>query len=125
GRLLGCGTPATLGRVVVNADAAPNETYQPLLHDVQHYLRALLSSQQADTILSEAWTEFYRVYSELIRRYVISRGVRNADVDDCVQEVWCAVATRLAEFEHPGNRPGLRAWLYALVRSKTTDLVRK
>jgi RNA polymerase sigma factor (sigma-70 family) len=50
--------------------------------------------------------------------------VHHADVDDCVQEVWCEVVERLADFQRPPHRPGLRAWLYTLVRSKAADLFR-
>jgi RNA polymerase sigma factor (sigma-70 family) len=35
------------------------------------------------------------------------------------------VAIRLSEFNRPVDRPGLRAWLYALVRSKATNVFRR
>jgi RNA polymerase sigma-70 factor (ECF subfamily) len=75
--------------------------------------------------LAQAWDEFYRVYSNLIRRFVQAQGLRGADADDCVQEVWSTVALKLAEFERPQQRPGLRSWLYTVVRSKTTDYLRR
>lgn len=103
----------------------PRQTNLELLGRTQQYLRTVLQEQVPDTLLTEAWDEFYRVYSELIRRFVISHGIRGMDVDDCVQEVWGAVATKLTEFERPEDRPGLRAWLYAVVRSKATDLIRR
>ncbi len=106
-------------------DGSYGTTYLPLLQDAQAYLQSLLRRQAPDSVLSEAWEEFYRVYNELIRRFVIARGMRHADVDDCLQEVWGAVAVKLVDFERPQDRPGLRAWLYTLVRSKATDLVRR
>jgi RNA polymerase sigma-70 factor (ECF subfamily) len=102
----------------------PEATSLSLLEQTQAYLQALLERRAPDTLLTQAWQEFYRVYSELIRRFVISHGVRGADADDCVQEVWSAVSLKLAEFVHPGNKPGLRSWLYTVVRSKTTDVIR-
>ncbi len=101
------------------------ETPLSLLHDAQAYLQRLLRRQAPDSVLSEAWEEFYRVYNELIRRFVIARGMRHADVDDCLQEVWGAVAKKLVDFERPKGRPGLRAWLYTLVRNKATDLIHR
>ena len=97
----------------------------PLLKNTQAYLESLLKRQVPDTILTESWDQFYRIYSELIRRFAFSRGMRGSDVEDCIQEVWKEVATRLVGFRHPGNRPGLRAWLYTIVRSKAADLVRQ
>jgi len=103
----------------------PRATNISLLEQTQAYLQAMLQRRAPDTLLSQAWQEFYRVYSDVIRRFVIVHGARGADVDDCVQEVWSAVALRLTDFEHPRDRPGLRAWLYAVVRSKTTDVIRR
>ena len=100
-------------------------TYLPLLQDTQAYLQSLLRRQAVDSVLAESWEEFYRVYDALIRRFAVARGMRHADVDDCVQEVWGAVAMKLVDFQRPENRPGLRSWLYTLVRSKATDLIRR
>lgn len=95
-----------------------------VLNSSQEYLRALCERNAPDSLLAEAWDEFYRVYDDLIRRFAITRGLRDADLDDCVQDVWNAVATSLFHFEHPESRPGLRAWLFALVRSKATNIFR-
>ncbi len=111
--------------LTTGCDGSVRDTYIPLLHGTQAYLHSLLQHQVPDSVLTAAWEEFYRVYNELIRRFVIARGIRDADVDDCVQEVWSEVAARLVDFRRPANRPGLRAWLYTLVRSKATDLIRR
>ena len=84
----------------------------------------LLEDKAPDTLLVVAWEKFYGLYDDLIRRFVVAQGVPHSDVDDCVQEVWSEVATRLLEFDRPSDRPGLRAWLYALVRSKATNVFR-
>ena len=96
-----------------------------LLEKTQQYLQVLLSQKAPDSLLEQAWEMFYGVYTRLLRRFIISRGIRDADVDDCLQEVWREVAARLVEFDHPRDHPGLRAWMYAVVRSKTTDSVRQ
>src|SRR5262245_18058471 len=93
-----------------------DETKLSLLGKTQDYLKATMSAQIPDTILSAAWDEFYRIYNELIRRYVRARSVPDAEVEDCVQEVWVAVARHLIYFRRPKDRPGLRAWLFTLVR---------
>jgi RNA polymerase sigma factor (sigma-70 family) len=101
------------------------ETCLPLLRGAQSYLKALVDDIAPDTFVAEAWDDFYRVYDDLIRRFVAAQGVPRSDLDDCVQEVWGEVAARLAQFNRPEDRPGLRAWLFALVRSKATNVFRK
>jgi RNA polymerase sigma factor (sigma-70 family) len=108
-----------------NDKSTDDETSLTLLDRTQAYLRTILQAQAPNSLLSESWSEFYRVYNDLIRRYVLSRQVPPSDVEDCVQEVWTAVAKNLAEFQHPRDRPGLRAWLYTLVRSKAADVMRR
>jgi RNA polymerase sigma factor (sigma-70 family) len=58
-----------------------------------------------------------------MRRFAHARGLRGADVDDCLQTVWMEVAAGLTRFERSAERSGLRAWLYTLVRSKACDLL--
>jgi len=108
-----------------SSNPSVSDTYVPLLQSTQAYLQLLLQRRAPDAVLTAAWEAFYRIYDELIRRFAVARGLRDADVDDCVQEVWSEVARRLVDFRHPGVRPGLRAWLYAVVRSKATDLIRR
>jgi RNA polymerase sigma factor (sigma-70 family) len=107
-------------------DHSPSfETDLPLLERVQEYLYTMLQDEVPDSMLVASWEEFYRVYSELIRRFAIVSGIRGDDVSDCLQDVWTQVVGKLVTFEHPADRPGLRAWLYTLVRSRAIDLVRR
>ncbi len=106
-------------------DKGNRETYLPLLQDARAYLKLLLEDKVPNSLSVVAWENFYRVYDNLIRRFVVAQGVPHSDADDCVQEVWSEVAARLNGFDRPVDRPGLRAWLYALVRSKATDVFRR
>jgi len=108
----------------MNSDRLNCETRLSLLHDTQAYLKALLEEEVPGSDLVEAWEEFYRVYDRLIRRFVIARGVSGTDADDCAQDVWMEVVARLTGFNRPPNRPGLRSWLYTLVRAKASNLFR-
>ncbi len=101
------------------------ETNAVLVGWVQEYLRSQLQEGTPDALLTAAWDEFYRVYDVLMRRFAFSRGLSAADVDDVVQAVWMEVATGFTDFERPEGRSGLRSWLYALVRSKAGDLLRR
>lgn len=89
---------------------------------VQQYIRISLSRREPDTLLTTAWQDFYRYHAVLIRKLVLSRGLRGTDVDDCVQDVWVEVIQRIPQFVHREERPGLHSWLYTLVRSKAVGL---
>lgn len=96
-----------------------------LLGLTQEYLKTEIAQRAPDSLLATVWDEFYRVYDGLLRRYIGAHGLRNADADDCLQEVWLQVAQTLSEFEPPQDRSGLRAWLFTLVRSRANDLLRR
>jgi RNA polymerase sigma factor (sigma-70 family) len=112
-----------MSTIAPNADCLV--THLPMLWGAQNYLKSLLDNTAPGSLVAEAWDEFYRVYDDLIRRFVVAQGIPRCDVEDCVQEVWAEVASRLITFNRPENRPGLRAWLYTVVRSKTTNVYRK
>lgn len=109
----------------MNAKSRVGMTGLELLQNTKEYLRSLLEQEVPDTVLTQAWEEFYTVYNELIRRFVVTQGMKGTDIDDCIQEVWAEAAERLVDFHRPLDRPGLRSWLYTLVRSKSADLMRK
>ena len=94
------------------------------MENTQEFLRTAMAERMPDSMLTAAWDEFYRVYDVLIRRFVIARGVRGTDVDDCVQDVWGEVAKRFVDFEIT-SEAGLRSWLFTLVRSRATDMFRR
>lgn len=101
-----------------------NDPHRELLENTQEYLRTCVAEKLPDALLVAAWDEFYRVYDVLIRRFVIARGLRGTDVDDCAQDVWLEIGRRLANFEIT-SEAGLRSWLYTLVRSRATDMFRR
>jgi RNA polymerase sigma factor (sigma-70 family) len=108
---------------VAHVTRVGTETNLVLLGWTQDYLRTLLDQGAPDSVLAVAWDEFYRIYDDLMRRFAVARGLRGADVDDCLQAVWMDVASRLTDFERPAERPGLRSWLYTLVRCKVCDIL--
>jgi RNA polymerase sigma factor (sigma-70 family) len=101
------------------------ETHDSLLNHAKEYLRHVLNDTAPDSVLAVAWDEFYKMYDDVIRRFTISRGVPYSQLDDCAQEVWSDVMRRLTLFDRPADRPGLRSWLYTIVRSKVEDIFRK
>ena len=98
--------------------------HRELVENTQEFLRAVMTEQVPDALLTAAWSEFYRVYDVLVRRFAAARGVRGTDVEDCVQDVWSEVAKRFVGFQFT-TEAGLRSWLFALVRSRATDMFRR
>jgi RNA polymerase sigma factor (sigma-70 family) len=108
----------------VNERQPEEVEHRELVESTQEFLRAAMAEQMPDALLTAAWDEFYRVYDVLVRRFAVARGVRGADVDDCVQDVWSEIAKRLVGFQIT-SEAGLRAWLFAVVRSRATDMFRR
>ena len=59
----------------------------------------------------EAWTSFVDLYSPLVYRYCLRRGLQDADARDVVQEVFIRVGRGIERFEHDPARGQFRAWL--------------
>jgi RNA polymerase sigma-70 factor (ECF subfamily) len=72
-----------------------------------------------------AWDQFYRVCDPLIRRFAVTCRVPKADLNDCLQEVWIELVRALPDFRYDPGRGLFRSWLYSLVHSKATDLIRR
>jgi RNA polymerase sigma-70 factor (ECF subfamily) len=101
-------------------DIAPD-----LLIDTQAFLHERLRRVAPDSLLTHSWQQFYETYDTILRNFARACGMRGADLDDCVQEVWLAVITELSRFQYDPNRGRLRSWLYRLVRNKASDHVRR
>ena len=73
----------------------------------------------------EAWARLVYLYAPLIIHWCHTGGVRGADADDLRQEVFQAVAARIADFRR--DRPGdtFRGWLRGITRHKLLDHYRK
>ncbi len=95
-----------------------------LLANVQGYLACQLSRIAPDALLTQAWEQFYDTHDSVIRGYVKRAVISSTDIDDIVQEVWSAVIAHLRGFRWEPGRPGVRDWLYTLVRNKCLDALR-
>jgi len=82
-------------------------------------LQRLRASEQ------DAWDRLLHLYTPLVRSWCSHQGVRGADSDDLVQEVFQAVLTGLPQFQR--DRPGdtFRGWLRGITRHKLLDFFRR
>jgi RNA polymerase sigma-70 factor (ECF subfamily) len=64
-----------------------------------------------------AWARLFALYQPLVRSWCLRAGVRSADVDDVIQEVFTATASGLDGFRR--DRPGdtFRGWLRGIARN--------
>ena len=101
------------------------QTNHDLLVSVREFLRLQLLGLKSEPRDTDAWDEFFAIYDAMIRRFAGAAGFRGHELDECVQEVWIAVLEHLETFEIDPERGRFRTWLYQVVRSKATDLLRR
>jgi RNA polymerase sigma-70 factor (ECF subfamily) len=72
-----------------------------------------------------AWERLVSLYSPLVYRWCRQRGLQAADAADVGQEVFRAVARKIADFrrERPGDT--FRGWLRIITRNKIRDHLRR
>lgn len=104
--------------------SAPN-TDKVSLREVRQFLQLRLLQFAPDAVLTHAWNEFYRTYSQLIRRIVARFRFPSEEADDLLQEVWTEVIVRLPEFDWQNEAARLRAWLYTVLRSRALNVIRR
>ena len=111
--------------------AVPQDPFTPscgvtnsaYLQAAQVYLEQRLASGQE--LPADGWQRFYAIYEPLIRRFAGRCHVSADELDDCVQEVLQTIVVTLRDFKYDRRRGSFRGWLYRVVRSRATDLLRR
>jgi RNA polymerase sigma-70 factor (ECF subfamily) len=65
----------------------------------------------------EAWRTMVRLYTPLLCHWCARRGVRGADAEDLMQEVFRVAASRLDQFRRERQGDSFRAWLRGITRN--------
>ena len=65
----------------------------------------------------EAWRTMVQLYTPLLCHWCARDGVRGADAEDVVQEVFRVAASRLATFRRDREGDSFRAWLRGITRN--------
>jgi RNA polymerase sigma factor (sigma-70 family) len=89
------------------------------------YIRCRSTKTEIAPHLPTAWREFYSVCDSAIGRFAARLRLRGADVDDCKQDVWADLMRSLPGFRLDDSRGRFSSWLYTIVRSKATDVLRR
>jgi RNA polymerase sigma factor (sigma-70 family) len=102
-----------------------DEAERDLVRDTEAYLDERTRGLTPSLRHCEAWDCFFRYGSAVIRGATRAFGLSEADRDDCEQEFWAAVVDQLGRSRYEPVRAGLRTWLSALARNKSTDVIRQ
>jgi len=70
-----------------------------------------------------AWSQFVAIYSPLVYRFARRNGLQETDAADVTQEVFCAVARAIRQFDYDRQKGSFRGWLIAVARSKVQNLL--
>jgi RNA polymerase sigma factor (sigma-70 family) len=89
------------------------------------YLRLGADSRSVSEETRVGWERFYHRCDATIRRFAATFRSRGVDVDDCTQEVWADLIRSLPQFKLDSTRGRFDSWLYTIVRSKATDILRR
>src|SRR5207237_1024986 len=73
----------------------------------------------------EAWQRLLHLYAPLVAYWCKQWGVRGADTEDIIQEVFQAVAAGLDNFRHERAGDTFRGWLRGITRHKVLDHLRR
>jgi RNA polymerase sigma factor (sigma-70 family) len=78
------------------------------------------SSQDTD-----AWNRLVAVYAPLMRRWLRSYGVQEADAEDLIQEVLSVVLAELPSFQHNERTGAFRNWLRRILVNRLRGFWRR
>jgi RNA polymerase sigma-70 factor (ECF subfamily) len=71
----------------------------------------------------QAWSQFVRVYSPLVYRYVRRRGLQDADAADVTQDVLRTVTRSIERFDYDRRKGSFRSWLMSVARTRLCDFL--
>jgi len=73
----------------------------------------------------EAWQRLVRLYAPVVARWCRRAGLQDADADDVLQEVFRALARKVADFRRNPAGGGFHAWLFTVTHNKIRDHFRR
>lgn len=73
----------------------------------------------------EGWERFYNLYSQLVYRFAIQRGLSDAEAKDVVQETFLCVNKKVKEFNYDPAIGSFRSWLLHTTQWRIADQLKK
>ncbi len=87
--------------------------------------RPSLLNRIRNTADQESWQEFYNLYSGLVHRFALRRGLTEAEAQDVVQDTFICVAKSIEEFRYDPQIGSFRGWLLHTTEWRIWDQRRK
>jgi RNA polymerase sigma factor (sigma-70 family) len=107
------------------SDVAQHAIDAAVLRNVGDYLRAGAAGSNPSPDSKAAWRAFFPACDRLVRQYSARFKPRGVDPEDCAQEVWSQLLRTLPTFQLERGRGQFNSWLFAVVRSKANDILRR
>ncbi len=79
--------------------------------------RPSLLLRLADHADQAAWQEFARIYTPVVYRLAVRRGLQHADAEDLSQQVLAAVAKAIDRWQSDPARAKFRTWLHRVAQN--------
>lgn len=73
---------------------------------------------------SLAWSRFVQIYTPLVNQWVQTLGIRDADRDDVVQQVFISLLGNISGFRYDSSK-SFRGWLRRVTINKCRDMQRR
>ena len=106
-------------QAAIQLEAMREQAANPYAEDEARWSRLMASAQSGDGI---AYRQLLDELSTLVERYLRSRLGSHEFLEDCVQEVLLAVHQARHTYD---QRRAFRPWLFAIIRHKSTDALRR
>lgn len=87
--------------------------------------RESLLSRLKDWGDHESWSEFFKIYRQLIFATAIKSGLKEHEAEDVVQETVLSVAKTIKEFQYDPKKCRFKNWLGHLAQKRIADRFRK
>lgn len=71
------------------------------------------------------WSRLVMTFGPIIYRWARSSGLREADAQDIMQDVFATLARSIGQFERQQESGSFRSWLATITRSRVRDFLRK
>src|SRR5262245_27460259 len=93
----------------------PSLLWNPALSEATSF--SLLERASASRDVA-AWDRLVALYTPLLRRWLGSYDIQNADADDLIQDVLSVVLAELPAFEHNQRTGAFRNWLRRILANR-------
>ncbi len=74
---------------------------------------------------TQAWEEFYNLYSPLLYSYARDQRLSHEDAEDIRSSCYESIVKNIQRFQYDGQKRGFRAWLRTMVNRRIIDQKRK